>query len=126
MQQLFDLKNKKAIITGGASGLGRAMAEALYDANAEICIIDVSANLEKVAKQMEKNNRKVNFVQANLSNREEVKSGFNKALTILGGIDILVNSAGTQKRHKSEEFPIEDWDIVLELNLTTVFTVCQL
>ncbi len=126
MQHLFDLKNKKAIITGGASGLGRAMAEGLYDANAEICIIDVSENIEKVANEIAKNNRKVNFVKANLSNREEVKSSFAKALEILGGIDILVNSAGTQKRHPSENFPIEDWDIVIELNLTTVFTMCQL
>lgn len=126
MQHLFDLKNKKAIITGGASGLGRAMAEGLYDANAEICIIDISENIEKVANEISKNNRKVNFVKANLSNREEVKSSFAKALEILGGIDILVNSAGTQKRHPSENFPIEDWDIVIELNLTTVFTMCQL
>ncbi len=126
MQNIFDLKNKKAIITGGASGLGRAMAEGLYDANAEICIIDVSENIEKVANELVKNGRKVNFVKANLSNREEVKSSFAKALEILGGIDILVNSAGTQKRHPSENFPIEDWDIVLELNLTTVFTMCQM
>jgi len=126
MQHLFDLTSKKAIITGGASGLGRAMAEALYDANAEICIIDISDNIEKVAAAITKNNRKVNFVKANLSNRDEVKSSFAKALEILGGIDILVNSAGTQKRHPSENFPIEDWDIVLELNLTTVFSMCQL
>jgi 2-deoxy-D-gluconate 3-dehydrogenase len=126
MQHLFDLKNKRAIVTGGASGLGRAMAEALYDANAELCIIDVSDNIEQIAKEITKNNRKVNFVKANLLKREEVKSAFEKALGILGGVDILVNSAGTQRRHKSEEFPIEDWDVVIELNLTTVFMMCQL
>lgn len=126
MQNLFDLTNKKAIVTGGASGLGRAMAEALYDSNAEVCIIDVSDKLEKVAGEISKNGRKVHTVKANLANREEVKSGFAKALETLGGIDILVNSAGTQKRHKSEDFPIEDWDTVIELNLTTVFSMCQL
>jgi len=126
MLELFDLKNKKAIVTGAANGLSRAMAEALYEANAELCMIDIAPNLEKTAKQIEKNNRKVHYVQANLSNREEVKSAFAKALAALGGIDILINGAGTQKRHPSENFPIEDWDIVLELNLTTVFTMCQL
>lgn len=126
MQHIFDLKGKKAIITGGANGIGRAIAEALYNSNAELCIIDFADNIDKSAAEITKDNRKVHHVKADLSKREDVNNSFAAALAHLGGVDILVNCAGAQKRHKSEEFPIEDWDLVIEVNLTTVFTMCQL
>lgn len=122
MNKLFDLKNRKAIITGGASGLGKAMADALFEGGAEICLMDSSAEIESVARSIGAN---VRFVQCDLSDRVNLELNFNKALSLLGGIDILINSAGTQKRHFSEDFPIEDWDIVIEVNLTTVFRLCQ-
>jgi 2-deoxy-D-gluconate 3-dehydrogenase len=66
-------------------------------------------------------------IVGNLADRKDTVRLFDEALALLGGrLDILVNSAGIQRRHKSEEFPIEDWDAVLEVNLTAVFRMCQL
>jgi 2-deoxy-D-gluconate 3-dehydrogenase len=126
MKSLFELNGKKAIITGAASGLGNAMAEAIHDAGAEVCLIDVSPNVEKIAKEMGAKGTKAEMVIVDLSNRVELKRGFEQAINKLNGIDILVNAAGINRRAKSEEFPIEDWDLVLEINLTSVFLLCQL
>ena len=64
---------------------------------------------------------------ADLSDRQSLNAGFVKSMELLGGkIDILVNCAGIQRRHPSEEFPMSDWDEVLEVNLTAHFELCQL
>ncbi len=126
MNSLFDISNKKAIVTGAAAGLGKAMAEALHDAGVEIAIIDIAAQTDEAAAQMGKTGQKVHAVRADLSKRDQLKRAFDEALNKLGGVDILINDAGAMKRHKCEEFPIEDWDLVLEVNLTAVFQLCQL
>jgi 2-deoxy-D-gluconate 3-dehydrogenase len=123
MNKLFQLNTKRAIISGGASGLGKAMAEALFEAGAEICLLDSSEEIESVAYSI---GNDVRFIKCDLSDRGSLEMNFNRALDLLGGIDILINSAGTQRRHFSEDFPIEDWDLVIEVNLTTVFRLCQL
>lgn len=123
VQELFSLNGKKALVTGGASGLGRAMAEALFEAGATVCLLDISPNLEKIAKEVGKD---VLFIHGDLSNRQSLQNAFQLAIEKLGGIDVLVNSAGAQKRNPSENFLIEDWDLVLEVNLTAVFQLCQL
>jgi 2-dehydro-3-deoxy-D-gluconate 5-dehydrogenase len=126
MNDLFSLNGKKAIITGAASGLGRAMAESLYSAGAEICIIDISDKLDGIVKEIQNNSQKAYGVKCDLSNRKELKAGFEDAVKKLGGLDIIINDAGTIKRHKAEVFPVEDWDLVIELNLTSVFLLCQM
>ena len=63
---------------------------------------------------------------ANLGDRQALEEAFAESVRLMGGLDILVNAAGVQKRHKSEEFPMEDWDFVLNINLTSVFRLCQL
>ena len=126
MVNLFSLEGKKAIVTGGAAGLGRGMTEALHEAGAEVSIIDLSPATPAVAAEIRGSGPRVGAVVADLSKRPEVERSFREAHTFLGGLDILVNDAGTQARHKSEEFPLEDWDRVIEVNLTAVFRFCQL
>ncbi|MEI6564637.1 MAG: SDR family oxidoreductase [bacterium] len=126
MHPLFDISNKKAIVTGAAAGLGKAMAEALHESGVEVAMIDMAAQTDEVAAQMSKTGPRVHAVRADLSKRDQVKRSFEEAFDKLGGIDILINDAGAQKRHKCEDFPIEDWDLVLEVNLTAVFQMCQL
>ena len=126
MHPLFEISNKKAIVTGAAAGLGKAMAEALHESGVEVAIIDIAPQAAEVAAQMGKTGPKVHAIRADLSKREELKRSFDEAMGKLGSIDILINDAGAMKRHKCEEFPIEDWDLVLEVNLTAVFQMCQL
>src|SRR5512138_2572146 len=111
---LFDLTGRKAIVTGAASGLAHGIAEGLMEAGAEVVIIDISANTEAAAKEFCDRGFKAHAVRANLGDRDELNRAFQEALKDLGGkIDILVPAAGVQRRNKSEEFSIEDWDFVL-------------
>lgn len=110
------LTGKKAIVTG-ARGLALSMADALAEAGAKVVIIRQSS--QTVCPYP--------YVQADLSIRTEQRRGFYEALELLGGsVDILVNSAGVQRRHDIEIFPEEDWDLVLEVNLSAMFFLCKL
>ncbi|MEF9853055.1 MAG: SDR family oxidoreductase [Hydrogenoanaerobacterium sp.] len=123
----FDLTGKKAIVTGAASGLSHGIAEGLMEAGAELVIVDISAHTEEAAKEFCARGFKAHAVRANLGNRDELTNAFNEALAMLGGrVDILVPAAGIQRRNKSEDFTMEDWDSVLNVNLSAVFMLCQL
>jgi 2-deoxy-D-gluconate 3-dehydrogenase len=124
---IFDLYGKKAIVTGGSKGLGRGMVEGLHQAGAEIVIIASSDIVYDVADEIGKDGEKVFAVKGDLGNRESLRKAFDEAVEKLGGtVDILVNNAGIQKRNRCEDFTIEDWDKVIETNLTSVFELCQL
>jgi len=124
---LFDLTGKKAIVTGASGGLGRGMAEGLHQVGAEVVIIDITDNVSSVADEIGASGVKVYGVKGNLKDREDLKRSFYEAVEKLGGsLDILVNCAGIQRRSKCEDFPIEYWDDVIEVNLTSVFELCQL
>jgi len=120
---LFDLTGKRALVTGAGSprGLARTMARGLKEAGAEVAVLDLSDEVFRVAQED-------GFipVQADLTKRADLKRGFAEAVHKLGSLDILVNSHGIQRRFKSEVFPLEVWDLVLEINLTSVFQLCQL
>ena len=119
---MFSLKGKKAIITGAAgNGLGSGMAKALLSAGASLAIIDISPSL---AESVELG--KVCGIHGDISTAEGRKNAFNKALATLGGVDIFVNCAGIQRRSPSEDFSAEDWNAVLEINLTATFDFCQM
>ena len=125
--QIFDLTNKNALVTGGGRGLGRGMAEGLAQAGAKVVIVGSSDQTVKAAEEMQGRGLDVQAVQGNLLQPEEVGKIFVKALQLLGGrIDILINNAGIQRRHHCEEFPLNEWSEVLNLNLNVVFQFCQL
>jgi 2-deoxy-D-gluconate 3-dehydrogenase len=124
--KLFDLAGKKALVTGGSYGLGRAMAEALLEAGADLGLMDVSDKLADAVRELSALGRKVIGLRADLSQRPERKRAFEEFLQHFGTIDVLVNNAGIQRRHPAEKFPLEDWDQVIELNLTAAFELCQL
>jgi 2-deoxy-D-gluconate 3-dehydrogenase len=124
---LFDIKGKKAIVTGGAAGLGRGCAEGLAESGAEVVIIDISNQLDDTVQELCSQGLTVKGVKANLGDLENIGQVFQEALLDLGGrLDILVNAAGIQRRHKCEEFPLSDWNDVININLTSVFRMCQL
>ena len=124
--KLFDISGKKAIVTGASRGLGRGMAEGLHEAGAEVAIVDVLDDVYGTADEIGKTGPKVHAVKGDLGSREQLVHAFNVALEKLGTIDILVNNAGIQRVYKAEEFPMDVWDQVIQINLTTVFQLCQL
>ena len=127
MKNFTDLTGKKAIVTGAAQGLSLGMAEGLLEAGAEVCLIDINKKVADTAAEECRKGYACHSVIADLGDDAGRERGFQEALASLGGhLDILVNGAGVQRRHKSEEFPKEDWEFVLNVNLNAVFFLCQL
>lgn len=124
---LFDLQSRKALVTGATRGLGWGMAEGLMEYGAEAVIWGTSTKVYTVAEEFRSRGFTCQGVVADLSDRDSLNAAFAESLELLGGkIDILVNCAGIQRRHPSEDFPMSDWDAVLEVNLTAPFELCQL
>lgn len=112
MLEQFDLTGKRALVTGGAGGLGSAMASALAEAGAKVVVLGRSGDVD---------------VLADLGDREQVRRGFEEALGRLGGgIDILVCSHGLTRIHEALDHPLDAWDETIEVNLTSIFELCTL
>lgn len=124
--ELFNIQGKKAIVTGGTRGLGYGMAEGLMEAGCEVAIVGTSDKVYEVAEGFCANGYKCHGVKADFAIRENVYVGFRECLDKLGGdLDIIVNAHGIQRRHSAEVFPLEDWDAVINVNLNSVFILCQ-
>lgn len=125
-ENIFDVKGKKAIVTGSTRGLGYGMAEGLMEAGAEVVIVGTSDRVFTVADDFKDRGFVCHAVKGNLAVRDEVYRVFRESVAALGGdLDILVTSHGIQRRHSAEEFPMEEWDEVLNVNLNSVFILCQ-
>lgn len=124
---LFDLTGKKALVTGSSRGIGRAIAAALLEAGAQVVVTGTNDRVVKTAKELASSTGgKVIPIQADLSRRDETKRLFEESLEKLVGLDILVVNHGLQRAHPADKFPIEDWDTVLEVDLTSMFILDQL
>ena len=126
MNSLFDLTGKKAIVTGGTRGLGHGMAEGLMEAGAAVVIFGTSKKVIEVAAQFEAKGYWCKGIAVDLADDRARQEAFDQAVALLGGLDILVNAAGIQRRHPSPEFPLQDWKDVLNVNLTAPFDLCQM
>jgi 2-dehydro-3-deoxy-D-gluconate 5-dehydrogenase len=119
----FDLTGKVALVTGCRRGIGLAMASALAAAGADI--IGVSATLEEsgsvVAREVEQHGRTFRGYRADLSDRAAVRA----LAGAVGSVDILVNNAGTIRRAPAADYTDEDWDHVLEVDLTAQFVLAR-
>jgi 2-deoxy-D-gluconate 3-dehydrogenase len=125
--KLFDLTGRKALVTGGSRGLGRGMAEALLEAGADAAILGRSDLVYGTAQELsEATGQQVFPIQADLSDRNQLREAFETCIEKLGTLDILVVNHGIQRRAPAEDFPIADWDDVLEVNLTSMFLLDQL
>ena len=124
--QMFDITGKKAIVTGSTRGLGRGMAEGLMEAGCEVCIVGTSDKVFEVAQSYCEKGYDCKGVKADLGKRDEVYRCFRECLEKLGGdLDILVLSHGIQRRCPAADFAIQDWDDVINVNLNSVFILCQ-
>lgn len=127
MLDQFSLANKTAMITGASRGLGQAMAIALANAGAfVICCSSSEGGTKQTIQQIEAAGGRAAGLFADLSNRQAVKEMFDVAIDQYGTIDILVNNGGTIARFPAVEFPLDEWDRVLEVNLSAAFYLSQL
>jgi 2-deoxy-D-gluconate 3-dehydrogenase len=124
----FSLEGRRALVTGGSGGLGAAMAAALYEAGAELALVGRSARVDEVAARIAgpDTKRPVSTIYADVSDRRRLESSFFEAVERLGGIDVLLTSHGVVNTDDSLEQAPERWDETLEVNLTSVFRLCQL
>lgn len=122
----FDLAGKTAIVTGAGRGLGSAIAIGLAGAGADIALVTNRTPAAEVAKEIEALGRKVIMIQADVSDRSKLPGIVEQTLQELGRIDILVNNAGIIRRTPAAEHSYEDWQDVLDVNLNSVFALCQL
>ena len=126
MSDLFSLVGKRAVVTGASRGLGRAMAEALAAAGADVACVSTSVGGTKDTVEAIRNyGRQAWQFEADFSNAEEVARLPELITREAGEIDILVNNAGTIIRHNAADFPIQDWNTVLQTNLSSAFVLCQ-
>ncbi|ANS75250.1 2-deoxy-D-gluconate 3-dehydrogenase [Paenibacillus yonginensis] len=122
---LFDLSGKTALVTGASGGLGQGIAQGLAEAGADIVAVSQSS-CETTLEGIRKAGRQGIGISADLSQADLLENVFTQAMEFNGRIDILVNNAGIIRRTPAAEHSREDWQEVLDLNLTTVFLLCQL
>ncbi len=125
--QLFDLTGKKALVTGGSRGLGYAMAEALLEFGADVAIVSQSDRITEAARTLHSaTGRTVVPLQADLGDTAQIQQMFESCIQQLGTLDILVVNHGMQYRAPVAEYPLEMWQRILDVNLTSVFLLNQL
>ena len=122
----LELSGKVAVVVGGTSGIGRAIAHGFAQAGADV--IPTSRRAEQVeaaAREIEEFGRRSLRVTSDVSDRESLQQVLNVAIENFGKVDILVNSAGRTKRAPTLDFPEEDWQTILDTNLTGTLRACQ-
>jgi len=124
MSNPFDLTGKVALVTGGNTGLGQGIALALAEAGADIVSVALSDSDDTVAK-VTALGRRAHAISADLTSIEPVERVVQEALAAMGRIDILVNNAGLIRRADAVDFTEADWDLVMNINLKTVFFMSQ-
>lgn len=122
---LFRLDNKVALITGAASGLGAAIATALSQAGATVAVHGNRRPADDTAAAINAAGGHAKAFQADLSNTIGAETLFQQVKQKLGRVDILVNNAGTIHRAAAEDTLLEDWQQVVQVNLTSVFQLSQ-
>src|SRR5947209_12617522 len=124
---IFNLKGKVALVTGGSKGLGKAMARGLAEAGADIVISSRHENELKSALDeiLRGTNNKGRLIVADMARREEVERLARTALEQMTRIDILVNNAGTNIPQPIDEIKNEDWDRMLETNLSSIMVLTR-
>ena len=126
VRQLFDLTGRTAIITGGSIGLGRQMAEGLAEMGANLVLCArKKERCEQAAAELQKLGVKTLALGCDVKNPAEVQAVVDAAMSQFGRIDILINNAGTSWGAPVEEMRLEQWNKVIETNLTGTFLFSQ-
>lgn len=121
----FDLTGRTAVVTGGAHGLGLGISRSLIAAGADVIVLSRGGLSEELAAHARDHGRVVSSVHVDLEDPGSINEAAGQVLADRT-VDILVNNAGTQVRHPAAEFPLDEWDSVLQVNLRAVMQLCQL
>jgi len=117
------LKDKRVLITGGASGIGAATAARFLEEGARVVVLDRDVKAgERILRELP---ALAGVVNADVARLEQVQAAFSKAVQMMGAVDVLINNAGISIRHNFLDITPEEWDKVLAVNLTGVFYVAQ-
>ena len=117
------LKDKRVMITGGASGIGAATAARFLEEGSRVCVLDrdetAAARIKRELPGMEQ------AIIADVTDLMRVEAAFVEAIRLMDGVDVLINNAGISIRHKFLDITPEEWDRVIAVNLTGMFYVAQ-
>ena len=126
IQQLFDLKGKTALVTGGSRGLGLQLAQALGEAGARVMLSSRKAeDLVESAATLKAAGIDVDWIAADCSKEADIRALADETLTRFGQVDILVNNAGAAWGAPAEDHPVDAWDKVMNLNVRGYFILSQ-
>lgn len=122
----FSITGKKALVTGGSKGIGAVAARVLAEAGADVAIVGRDrAGLAETEASVVETGRGCLVIEAELASVEGARRAGEIALDAFGGVDILVNNAGVTTLHTILEMPVEDWDMILNVNLRAPFLLAQ-
>lgn len=117
------LKDKRVLITGGASGIGAATARRFLEEGSRVCVLDRdAAACDHVKRELPALGE---AIIADVTDLMQVEAAFAEAIRLMDGVDVLINNAGISIRHKFLDITPEEWERVMAVNLTGVFYVAQ-
>jgi 2-deoxy-D-gluconate 3-dehydrogenase len=123
----FNLTGKNALVTGSRTGLGRAMAIGLAEAGANVMVHGTKeSGLDEVCVAIRATGVKSARMTADLSDQQAPARLMDAMLAEFGSIDILINNAGIARRKPAADYSLEEWNLVIQVNLTSVFQMAQL
>jgi NAD(P)-dependent dehydrogenase (short-subunit alcohol dehydrogenase family) len=122
----FSLEGKRALVTGASRGIGRAIAEGLADAGADVAITSRSLDrLADTAANIKAQGRRATPIAMDVTQVADCRAGVARAAEIMGGLDILVNNAGVEQVSPSLQLEEETWDLIIDTNLKGAFFTAQ-
>ena len=120
------LENKKAIVTGGAGGIGRATSLALAAEGAAVAVVDLNADAaEAVAEEIRATGGTAVAIAADVASEPDIERVIATSVAELGGVDVVFNNAGIIRRTTAVETTVEEWDRVFGVNVLGVLNVCR-
>jgi NAD(P)-dependent dehydrogenase (short-subunit alcohol dehydrogenase family) len=124
---LFDLKGKSAVVVGGTSGIGLAMAIGLAEAGADVVASSRRAEqVDEAAKGIEATGRQALRLTSDVADRASLQALLDGTVKEFGKVDILINCAGRIKRAPTVDFPEDEWNAIMDTNVTGTLRACQI
>ena len=121
----FDIKNRVAVVTGGAQGFGLAITERFIESGAKVVIWDIDENEAKKAMEKVKS-KNLSYQIVDVSDFNKINEKLTEIESVHGKIDIFINNAGIAGMNTTvAEYPLDEWNKVINLNLNSVFYCCK-